>query len=127
MAQLSGTAGSVVAGTVTVGEISEWSLNLSASTVDVTAFGDNWIEKIVSVRDASGSFSGNMDLADTAQGTLINSMLGGSAVALKLYASATKYWNVGTAFVTGMGPAISQTGKGEISFDFETSGPVTLV
>lgn len=126
MAVYSGLAGSVIAGTVTVGEISEWSLSVSTSTVDTTAFGDAWTERIVSVKDATGSFSGNFDAADTGQALLVSNMLAGSAVALKLYVSGAKYFSVGTAIITGMGPAISNAGKGEISYDFEASGPVTL-
>jgi hypothetical protein len=130
MAPLSGTAGSVVymtGGTTVVGEISEWSLNAGMDTVETTAFGDNWEESIASVRNATGSFAGNFDPADTAQGSVVTNFLNGSAIALRLYASGTKYWNIGTAFVTGMKSAISQKGKGEISFDFKVSGPVSLV
>ena len=126
MAVYSGLAGSVIAGTVVAGEISEWSLSISASTVDTTAFGDTWTERIVSVKDATGSFSGNFDAADAGQSVLVANMLAGSAMALKLYLSGAKYFNIGTAIITGLGPAISETGKGEISYDFEVSGPVTL-
>jgi hypothetical protein len=127
MAALSGTAGSVVVGTVNVGEIAEWSLDLSHSPVETTAFGDNWQEYIPSLRGASGSFSGNFDSADTAQTTLTNSMLGGSAIAVKAYVSATKYFNVGTAYLTGQANAISVAGKGDVSWNFQVSGPVTFV
>jgi hypothetical protein len=130
MAYLSGTAGSVVymtGGTAVAGEISEWSLNIGMETVEVTAFGDNWDEKMAGVRSASGSFSGNWDTADATQTSLTNAMLGGSAVALRLFGSGTKYWNVGTAYLTTFETGISQKGKGDASFDFDVSGPVNLV
>jgi hypothetical protein len=130
MAALSGTAGSAVivaGGTAIVGEIAEWSLSLGMDTVEVTAFGDNWDEVLPSVRNATGSFSGNFDPADAIQGTVVSYMMAGSALALRLYASGTKYFNVGTAYVTGMEPGISQKGKADISFNFKASGPVTLV
>jgi hypothetical protein len=130
MAALSGTAGSVVymtGGTTNVGEIAEWRLDLSMSPQEVTSFGDNWQDYVPSVRNATGTFSGNFDTSDSAQTSLTNAMLGGSAVALRLYLSGTKYFNVGTAYLTGMAPGISQKGKGDIQWSFQNSAAVTLV
>jgi hypothetical protein len=127
MAALSGTAGSVVAAGTVVGEMTEWSLDLSQSPVEVTAFGDNWQEYIASIRSAQGSFSGNFDSADATQTVLTNAMLGGSAIALKLYVSSAKYFNIGTALLTGQNNAISVAGKADAGWNFQVSGPVTFV
>lgn len=127
MAALSGTAGSVSVGTVVVGEIIEWSLDIGHSPVQVTAFGDSWEEYIPSLRNATGTFSGNFDSSDTSQTTLINSMLGGSAVALRCYVGTAKYFLAGTAYLTGMSPSISVSGKADVSYSFQASGPVTFV
>ena len=127
MAAISGTAGSVTIGTVLVGEIAEWSLDIGHSPVEVTAFGDNWQEYIPSLRNATGSFAGNFDTSDTAQTTLINSMLGGSAVALRCYVGTAKYFNAGTAYLTGLSPSISVAGKADVSYSFQVSGAVTFV
>ena len=130
MAPLSGTAGSAVymtGGTAVVGEISEWNISMGMDTVETTAFGDNWEESLPSVRNASGTFIGNLDPADTQQASLINAFLGGSAIALRLYVSTAKYWNVGTAYSTGIENAISQKGKADLQYKWKASGPVTLV
>lgn len=127
MAALSGTAGSVVLNGTAVGEIAEWSLDLRHSPVDVTAFGDNWERYVPSIRGATGSFSGNLDPNSVQQTALRNSMLGGSAVALQLYVSPAAYFNIGTAYLTGMSPAVSVSGKADTSHDFQVSGPVTFV
>lgn len=130
MAALSGTAGSVVymtGGTTLVGEITEWALDVSHSPVDATAFGNDWAKYVPSIRNATGTFSGNFDHTDSAQGSLIGAMLGGSAVAFRLYVSGTKYFNIGTAYLTGMGPSISQTGKGDIAYSFQNSAAVSFV
>lgn len=127
---LSGTAGSVAymtGGTAKVGSIAEWSLDLSHSPVETTAFGDQWQEYIPSIRNATGSFSGNFYDGDSAQASLVSAMLGGSAVAFRLYVGTAKYFNIGTAYLTGHGPSISNDGKAETSFDFQVSGPVTFV
>ena len=127
---LSGTAGSVVfmtGGTTLVGEITEWRMDFAMSPVETTAFGDSWNTFIPSTRGATGSFSGNFEPGNAVQGSVVSAMLGGSAIALRLYASASKYFNVGTAYVNSMGPGISQKGKGDIQFGFTASSAVTLV
>lgn len=127
---LSGTLGSVVyltGGTTTVGAIKEWSLSLSHNPVETTAFGDVWQTYIPSLRNATGSFAGNYDTSDTVQTSLRNAMLGGSALALRLYVNGSNYFNVGTAYLTGNNPAISNDGKAENAFDFQVSGAVTFV
>lgn len=129
MAAFSGTAGSVVymtGGTTTVSGISEWSLDGSMSPVETTVFGENWDSYVPSVRNATLSFSGNRD--DTAaQSSLVNAFLGGSAIALRLYETSSKYWNVASAYITGMSPSLSVKGKGEMSFSCQVSGTVTYV
>lgn len=130
MAALSGTAGSVVymtGGTTLVGEISEWRADFTMSPVETTAFADQWNKFIPSTRGMTGSFSGNFDPANGAQGSVVSAMLGGSAVALRLYVSTAKYFNVGTAYVNSMGIGISQKGKADNQFGFTAADVVTLV
>lgn len=127
MAAFSGTAGSVTIGTVLIGGIAEWSLDISGATVEDTEFGQTWDTFIPSTKTYTGSFSGNEQTTGTGWTTLQNSMLGGSAVILRLYETATKYWLCGTAYLTGMSPTVSAKGKGEVSFNFQGSGPVTYV
>jgi len=107
--------------------MSEWSLDVGHAPVQVTAFGDSWEEYIPSLRNATGTFSGNFDNSDSGQMTLISSMLGGSAVVLRCYVSSTKYFSVGTAYLTAMNPAINVAGKADVAFSFQVSGPVTFV
>lgn len=129
MAALSGLSGSVLymtGGTTNIVGIGEWSLDIGMSPVETTAFGDTWKKIIASVREYSGSFSGNAD-TDSSQTTLRNAMLGGSAIALRLHDSATTYYSVGTAFLTGMNDSISVDGKGERGWDFEGSDALTYV
>lgn len=127
MAAISGTAGSVTAAGTVIGEMAEWALDLAHSPVETTAFGDSWQDYVPSLRGATGSFSGNFDHTNAVQTALINTMLGGSAVALKLYVDATKYFNVGTAYLTGQNNAVSVAGKADVGWNFQVSGPVTFV
>lgn len=127
MGVLSGLGGSVVAAGTVVAGMNEWSLDIGMSPVEGTAFGENWKSFVASVREYSGSFQGNFDNADAAQGGLQAAMLAGSAVALKLSVDGTHYYNVGTALLTKASPKLSHQGKVETGYDFQGSGPLTYV
>jgi len=130
MPAFSGTAGSVTTftgGTILALGIAEWTLDGSMSPVESTSFGNQWDEYVPSVRNATGSFSGNREQTDSGQSALVTSYLGGSVLALRLYENATKYWLISTAYITGMSPTVSVKGKGDMSFTFQVSGPVTYV
>ena len=129
MAAFSGTAGSVVivgtAGTV-IGGLAEWSLDGSMSPVETTAFGDTFDTFVPSVRNATGSFSGNKDHASTSQTAIQAAFLAATPVALKLYGgTAVNYWDAPVCYITGMGDTVGVKGKGEVSFSFQVSGAVT--
>lgn len=128
MAALSGTAGSVVyigGGTAAVAEISEWRLDITMAPVDTTAFGDNWVKFLPSVRAWTGTMSGNFDPSNAVQGSVLSAMLGGSAVDMRFSHSSSGYFR-GTAYVNSAGPGISQKGKGDIQFGFTGSSAIAL-
>lgn len=128
MAAISGTAGSVVyggTGGTAVGNLTEWSIDISLNPVETTAFGITWEQYVTSIKSATGSFSGNFDGADTMQDNLRTAMVDGTSVALALYLNGTNYYDVGTAFLTGHRSSVSMDGKAETTFDFTVSGPVT--
>ena len=125
MSALSGTAGSVVyfSGVDTViGEIREWTLDLSTTPIDVTAFGEEANRYIQNLNRATGSFSGNLDPDNVTQGSVRSDYLNGANVRLLLYHSSTGYTDAIRAHVTGFGPTISVDGKAEISYDFQVTG-----
>lgn len=124
MAVFSGTAGSVViivSGTAAVQGINEWSLDIQSPTVEVTEFGQTWDQFVPSVRNWTGSFSGNKH---NAVNSVDNSVLGGSVVTVQFYESATKYW-AGSAYITGMSPSLSLKGKGDITYNIQGHGAIT--
>ena len=129
MAALSGTAGSVVyttSGTTLIVGMREWSLDFSMDPPDVSRFGVAWRVFIQGIREYSGSFGGLVD-TDASYVTLRNAALGGSVVALRLYEGTSTYWNIGTAYLTGMSPSTSYEGAAEVSFDFQGSDALTYV
>lgn len=126
----SGTAGSVVlvsGGTTLVGWITEWNLDKSLETVDTTSFGNNNRTRIPSIKDATGSFTGSFDDADTAQAAIIAAFEAGTFVGLRLYVGTAKYFNVGSAVITGYNPTMAVDGKADIEYSFEANGSSALV
>lgn len=120
------TSAGTVPGTANIVGIGEWSLDIGHNVVEVTAFGDAWKRVIASIREYSGSFSGNSD-TDSTHTSLRNAMLGGSAISLRLYDTATTYYNVGTALLENGNPSISFDGKAEQGYDFVGDGPLSYV
>lgn len=126
MAAFSGTAGSVSyasGGDATLVGISEWSLDTSMSPPEATEFGDSWDEYVPSVRNATGSFSGNRSIGAT-QDLILSKFVAGDLLFVRLHEDASKRW-LGTVLFTGVSPSLSVKGKGEISYNFQVVGALT--
>ena len=121
MGVASGTAGSVVVGTVVVGHTQEWSLSFSRDAVEITGMGQAAREYIPGVYGFTGSFSLAKDIADAGEVALKAAALGAGTVALKLH-EGTAYYSVGTAILSGMSPALSFDGASTNAYDFTGSG-----
>ena len=116
----------VGAGSNTVAETSNWSLDISTDTIDVTAHGDEWREFIAGLRSWSGSIEASWDMTDTnGQKALQDLMTGTPAViAVELYANASNYYS-GDIWVTGISVGTPVEGKVSVSFDFTGNGQLS--
>jgi hypothetical protein len=95
---------------------------------ETTVFGEVVDSYIPSVRTATGSFIGNADWTVTGQATLSNMFLNNfnaGTIIFRLYEN-DRYWN-GTAMLTGISETLSVKGKGEVSFNFQTTAIVLMV
>ena len=125
MGALSGTAGSVVYfnGIDNVfGEIREWSLDLSATPINVTAFGDTSEKFVQNLARATGAFSGNLDPSHGVQGSVRSDFLTGANVRLLFYYTGSDYVDAIKAHITGISPTVSVDGKADLSYDFQVTG-----
>ena len=100
-----GYLGSVYIGANKVAEITQWDGTFEAGQEEWGSFGDAFRKRKYTVKDASGSFSGNSDKADTTgQNALISQFLNGgtpAAVFLYLYISgAVGYYGEALVAVT---------------------------
>lgn len=127
MAAFSGTAGSVVFGTAVVDLIKEWAIDFSMSPSETTVFAETWDTFQPGVRTVTGSFSGfkQFGVAGPVQNTALNAFLAGSVVALDLYETASKYWDIQQATFTGFSENVSVKGVAEVSFNFQGIGSAT--
>jgi hypothetical protein len=114
----------VGAGTSAVAvSLSQWSLNSTADTVDVTAFGDSNKQYVQGLKDMSGSLSGWFDSADD---WLFAGSESTTGVTMALYPSR----DLMTCFHAGpalMSAAIDVPVSGAISIksDWKATGPWT--
>lgn len=128
MAALVGKGGNVKVGAAVVAELSDWSLDIDADTLDDTSFGSDWKTYLQGLKSWTGSLKGRWDIATdtTGQAALQAAILGGTSVTLALDVDATTpHGYTGTAFVKKM--AFGSNVKDLITFqcDFDGSGALT--
>lgn len=125
MATHKGSEGVVKVGSNTVAEVRDWSLTITAETVEDTTMGDSARTYKPSLTSASGSLSVYWDETDaTGQGA----MTAGSEVTLNLYpegdTSGDTYYTL-SAIITEEGVSSSFDGMVEANFSFSANGAVT--
>lgn len=134
MASYLGRNASVKIGTVTVANLSEWTLDLSSDPIVQAVFGSTWDKTHgLSTTSWSGSFSGLLDISDTTgQEVLSDAFVNGTLVDdLRLYINSTTYWAPDTATDSAAGCYITSysvnTVQGDVikvSVSFTGTGPV---
>jgi hypothetical protein len=125
MANHKGSEGVVKVGSNTVAEVRDWSITISADTIEDTAMGDSARTYKPSLTSATGSISCYWDESDT---TGQGAMTAGSEVTLNLYPegddSGDTYYTV-SAIITEEGASASFDGMVESTFSFSANGAVT--
>ena len=117
MAVLKGYQGNFKVGTDTVGEISEWTLDVSADIIDKSAFGDEWKKKVATQKDWTGSITGRLDTSDTGQSALTI----GAEITANFYTDATHYYS-GAAIVESISRSAAVADLVTVTFNFTGNG-----
>lgn len=122
-----------------VGELNNWSVNISGGSTDTSVFGDEWGKSDVGMLTWNGSASGFYDPSDSAQDYIFALLVSGALDGtLRLYTERRtgsgdpiKFWKPDTSADANAGVRVtafntSQTHSGVATFDlsFEGSGPV---
>jgi hypothetical protein len=125
MANHKGSEGYVKVGANTVAEVRDWSLTISADTVEDTTMGDSARTYKPSLTSASGSVTCYWDESDT---TGQGAMDAGSEVTMNLYPEGSTtgdtYYTM-SAIITEQGVSASFDGMIEATFSFQANGAVT--
>ena len=125
MANHKGSEGYVKVGSNTVAEVRDWSLTISADTVEDTTMGDSARTYKPSLTSGSGSVTCYWDETDT---TGQGAMTAGSEVTMNLYPEGSTtgdtYYTM-SAIITEEGVSASFDGMVEATFSFQANGAVT--
>jgi hypothetical protein len=123
MAAICGKAGKVLIGTDVVANVEDWNLDIAGMELsDITGLGAT--VKAFLATGLPGPATGTINLvaldnADTATAALRAAILAGTAVTLKLYESATKYWTGTDAYLTNTNQAVNVTSAVSGSYSFQ--------
>lgn len=121
MACFVGKDGVLKIGAVTVGEVTNFSVDETAEIIDCTAMGDVYREKIASYKNWTASAEVHWDPDDTGQ----TAIAVGTEVVLNLYPEGDAVGDVeitGTAIVTGKSITATFDGLVSASLTFEGKG-----
>jgi predicted secreted protein len=123
---IAGKSGKLGLGASAVMDISSWSLELGADTLDVTALGDDWKKFIAGLKEWSASAEGfySVHTDATGQKALQDAYLNSTEVSLKLFVNATNYYS-GSAYISGMSVEDPVDDTVSISFEFQGTGALS--
>lgn len=122
MANYKGSEGFVKIGANTVAEIRDWSLTMSADTIEDTVMGETVRTFKSSLTTATGSVTAYYDDTDSNGQALMDA---GDTPTLLLYFDSDSYYSV-PAIITERGVSSSFDGMVETTFSFQASAAVTL-
>jgi len=124
----SGRAAKVVYNSGLVGNLHEWSLDVTVDVLETSAFGQQWKTYIDGMAGASGTLRGWYNPDDSYQyqiHQLVVTSEPGAEVILKLYTDGTDYYEV-TAILGGVRISVAQAGVISIEIPFNVSGIPTF-
>ncbi len=121
MATYKGYNGSVKVGTATVGEITNFSLEITTDIKETSVLGSAWATNVPTISRWSGSLNANFDPDDAGQVALHS----GQTVTLELNAGNGRKYS-GSAIVGDNGIANDVGGIVSATFSFTGSGVLTL-
>lgn len=134
MATYLGRNASVKLGTVTVSELSEWTLDITADPIKQGTFGSTWGKTHgLAETNWNGSFSGLIDATDTTgQVVLESAVVSGTKINnLRLYIDGTYYYTPDTVrdssagcYITSYNTTATHGDVIKVSVSFEGTGPV---
>lgn len=134
MSSYLGRDASVKLGADTVAELAEWTLNITAESIDQGVFGSTWGKTHgLAETNWDGSFSGLLDISDTdGQALLESAVISGTKISnLRLYVDGTSYYTPDTAtdanagcYITSYNSTATHGDVLRVEVSFKGTGPV---
>lgn len=126
MAAIMGKDGDIKIGSVTL-SLDSWTYNPTFNTADITKFGQKTKVNAQTLMEWTVEGSGTLDMADAQQAALLDQFkagVGGAAVNVRLYTSASAYFT-GSAILSGANIQSTVGDKVTVSYSFACAGTMT--
>jgi len=106
--------------------MSSWSVEMTKEIIDVVSFGDDYKEKVPSIKDWSASADGSADFAaDGGQKMLLDAFESGEKLTGSFYLDDDTFL-VGDCYIESLSIEHAADGKGDISISLAGSKAVSL-
>ncbi len=118
MAATVGKNGGFYVGATLVPFIDSWNIDMTIGSEETTAFGDDNVKRVATIRDWSGSASGTLDRSDASQAALLDQFEDGtiSPTSVRLATNrGSDYWE-GSAIISGASIGSAVGSKVTVSF-----------
>lgn len=103
-----------------------WDVSLTKSMIEVTSFGNDYKEKVPSVKDWSAKADGTTDFsADSGQAALIDAYENGAEIAAAFYLDEDTFLS-GKCYITDLDITHDAEGASKISISLAGSGKASL-
>lgn len=127
---VSGEGGNVKIGAVpsVVGEVNQWKLDIDAAALETTNFSSGgWKEFIAGLKDWTGSFDANWDVANDTNGQAViqSNMFAGTSMTVELDVDGTHKYT-GSILVTKSSIDAQVKGIITISYTFQGTGALAF-
>jgi len=127
MAIKSGMNGKITFGGVIAGKVTDWSVEISGSTLDSSGLGEEWDSKIPSTKSWSGSLSCLIDVSATGEDATIAGLAVGTSATVDLFldGTGTKAYS-GVAIVDSYSTSASRSEVLKCSVSFSGDGELVI-
>jgi len=122
MAVYHGKSGKVVKNSVTVSNLTTWTIESTADTVEASAFGDTAKKFVGGMYEWGGSAEGHGDPENTEQAAFLTALKSGEALTDTVFNIDVTHYFSGNVIVTGVTHATGIADLLKVTFTFKGTG-----
>ena len=122
-----GVTGNISIGTKNLAHMSDWNVNKSKEMIEVVSFGDDYKEKIPSIKDWSASCNGKVDYdSNSGQIDIDDAFEAGTLLQFTFYLDEDTFHS-GSGYIESVEFSTAADGAAEISINVSGSGKLKRV